>query len=101
MVSITQNDMLVMFIHEWTNDCYGSGGTIAPSRPPSLSVRLHVILDHQIIESIFNNRTAIVSYVDPSKMDATSFSVVSAFGTKDATGVSVHLETWSLGGVME
>ena len=65
------------------------------------SVHLHVIVDHQIIESIFNNRTAIVSYVDPSKMDATSFSVVSAFGTKDATGVSVHLETWSLGGVME
>lgn len=55
------------------------------------SVSIHAIVDGSIVETIFNNRTAMVTYSSPSDASATSVSV---FGT--GAGVTGQLETWNL-----
>lgn len=52
---------------------------------------IHCIVDHQILETIVNNRTAMVTYGTPASADATA---VALFGVgPDLTG---KISTWSL-----
>ncbi len=39
------------------------------------SVTLHAIIDHSIVEVIYNNRTAMVVYVDPASASAKACSL--------------------------
>lgn len=74
---------------ELTVDCTGSdlaapGGcmvTVGRSTGPLLplgskTVRLHSIVDHQIVETIWNNRTAMVTYSAPASATATAVKLV-------------------------
>ena len=71
-------------------------GPILPVGATTFS--LHAIVDHQIVESIFNNRTAIVSYLGTSTMGPSSFSDVELFGVEAGSGVTANLSAWSLRG---
>jgi len=58
----------------------------------SVTVQLHAIVDHTIVEAIFNNRTAMVVYAVPQ---AESDINVMLFGA-DSSTVTSKLETWEL-----
>jgi len=60
----------------------------------AVTVYLHAIVDHTIIEAIFNNRTAMVVY---SKPEAATDTNVMIFGNA-ADKVVAKLETWALAG---
>jgi len=69
-----------------------AGDSMGPILPiQSNSVIVHIIVDHQIIESIFNNRTAMVTYAVPSSETQTA---VSLFGTSSLKRFS--MKTWKL-----
>ena len=55
------------------------------------TVSIHAILDHQILETIVNNRTAMVTY---QPHFAETDTAVSLFGT--GGGVEAHIQTWAL-----
>ena len=55
------------------------------------TVTIHAYVDHQIVETIFNNRTAMVTYSAPPDETHTA---VSLFGVGAA--VSGTIETWEL-----
>ena len=57
----------------------------------SSSVRVHVYVDGEIVESIFNNRTALVTYQSPPNKDATA---VELFGV--GAGVEGSVKSWQL-----
>ena len=67
----------------------GKGGPIMPLK--TQSVTLHAIIDHSIIEVIYNNRTAMVVYASPPTADAKAASL---FGV--GAGVKGSIETWEL-----
>jgi hypothetical protein len=46
----------------------GKGGPIMPL--VTQSVALHAIIDHSIVEMIYNNRTAMVAYASPTSASA-------------------------------
>eukprot|EP00041_Stephanoeca_diplocostata_P037996 m.1466875 g.1466875 ORF g.1466875 m.1466875 type:complete len:661 (+) comp25138_c0_seq20:3388-5370(+) len=69
--------------------CMSSQGPLMPIGAKNL--RIHAIVDHQIIETIFNNRTAMVTYAKPANASAIG---VALFGID--TSITAHLETWSL-----
>ena len=74
--------------------CMGFAGdnAMGPILPVETnSVTVHIIVDHQIIESIFNNRTAMVTYATPSSETQTA---VSLFGTTNLKSSSI--QTWKL-----
>lgn len=58
----------------------------------SVTVHLHAIVDHTIVEAIFNNRTAMVVYAVPQAGADTN---VMLFGA-DQSSVDARLETWEL-----
>lgn len=66
-----------------------SSGPILPVETNVVTV--HIIVDHQIVESIFNNRTAMVTYAMPSSGNQTA---VSLFGTANLKASSI--QTWKL-----
>jgi len=78
---------------------YGHGhsgyGPLLPvpdtSGDESITVRLHAIVDHTIVEAIFNNRTAMVVYSTP---DAPTDTDIMLFG--EPGKVLAKLETWAL-----
>ena len=57
----------------------------------SSTVRLHAILDHEILETIVNNRTAMVTY--HKNIPSASSTGVSLFGPE---GVKAEIQTWFL-----
>merc|ERR1740121_1248642 len=57
-----------------------------------ITVNLHAIVDHTIVEAIFNNRTAMVVYAVPK---AETDMGVMLFGA-DSTTVKATLNTWNL-----
>ena len=70
---------------------------VSPARGPVLpigakSVSVHAIVDHEIVETIANNRTAMVTY--HKNIPSASSTAVSLFGT--GAGVSADLKTWVL-----
>jgi len=67
------------------------GGPIMPLK--TQSVTLHAIIDHSIVEVIYNNRTAMVVYVDPASASAKACSL---FGVSGGGGVKGTVETWEL-----
>lgn len=54
---------------------------------------IHAYVDHSIVETIFNNRTAMVTYSSPA--DATSTGVA-LFGVVPNSGVKATITTWNL-----
>jgi len=61
----------------------------------SVTVRLHAIVDHTIVEAIFNNRTAMVTYAKPHTATDTD---VALFGTT-VNGIEIVdavVQTWEL-----
>ena len=52
------------------------------------TVTVHTIVDHQIVETIVNNRTAIVSYYPSIPTALALFGVVS--------GIEAEIKTWQL-----
>ena len=67
----------------------GKGGPIMPLK--TQSVTLHAIIDHAIVEVIYNNRTAMVVYAYPPSAAAKACSL---FGV--GSGVKGTIETWEL-----
>ena len=67
----------------------GIGGPIMPLQ--TQSVTLHAIVDHSIIEVIYNNRTAMVVYASPPSASAKACSL---FGV--GSDVKGTVETWEL-----
>eukprot|EP00040_Diaphanoeca_grandis_P043581 m.9702 g.9702 ORF g.9702 m.9702 type:complete len:637 (-) comp7875_c0_seq1:107-2017(-) len=66
-----------------------SSGPLMPIGTKTVS--LHSIVDHQIVETIFNNRTAMVTYSDPASETATG---VELFGID--SNVKATATTWAL-----
>jgi sucrose-6-phosphate hydrolase SacC (GH32 family) len=75
------------------NGCMvGTGRAVGPLMPLSTkTVALHAIVDHQIVETIFNNRTAMVTYTTPASATATA---VELFGV--TSGIKGTITTWAL-----
>jgi sucrose-6-phosphate hydrolase SacC (GH32 family) len=67
----------------------GKGGPIMPLK--TRSITLHAIIDHAIVEVIYNNRTAMVVYAYPPSAAAKACSL---FGV--GSGVKGTIETWEL-----
>jgi hypothetical protein len=67
----------------------GKGGPIMPL--VTQSVTLHAIIDHSIVEMIYNNRTAMVAYASPTSASAKACSL---FGV--GPGVKGTVEAWGL-----
>ena len=67
----------------------GRGGPLMPLGLKT--VTLHAIVDHSIIEAIYNNRTAMVVYANPPSADSKS---VALFGV--GSGITGSLQTWEL-----
>ena len=73
--------------------CVVSSPASAPVLPmATTTVRVHTIVDHEIVETIVNNRTAMVTYHEaiPSE-DSTA---VALFGVTE--GIQATIETWNL-----
>jgi sucrose-6-phosphate hydrolase SacC (GH32 family) len=62
----------------------------------TVTVNLHAIIDHSIVEAIWNNRTAMVVYAEPKAETNTN---VMLFGG-DAS-IKARLQTWKLNGIGE
>jgi hypothetical protein len=81
-----------------TNGVYGyANASLFPHVGPVLpldtkTVRVHTIVDNEIVETIVNNRTGIVSYY-PSIPSALS-TEVTLFGT--VAGIEAEIQTWQL-----
>jgi len=65
---------------------------IDTDKTESVTVSLHAIVDHTIVEAIFNKRTAMVVYAVPQ---AETDTHVMLFGADDSK-VTAKLETWEL-----
>merc|ERR1711920_731505 len=65
---------------------------VVSSSDETVTVKLHAIVDHTIVEAIFNNRTAMVVYSVPK---AETDVGVMLFGA-DSTTVKATLQTWNL-----
>ena len=68
----------------------GKSGPLMPIG--TKSVTMHSIVDHEIIETIYNNRTAMVTY--NKKIPSASSTSVALWGT--SAGVKADIKTWSL-----
>lgn len=70
----------------------GVPGHFGPLMPiGTTTVNVHAIVDHQIVETIFNNRTAMVTYA----MLYNENAEVTTFGLDDPA-IHVQLDTWVL-----
>ena len=68
----------------------GEGGPIMPLTTQSVS--LHAIVDHSIVEVIYNKRTAMVVYANPPSASAQACSLFGVLGS----GVTGTIESWEL-----
>ena len=70
------------------NDCVVcAAGACGPLMPiGTKTVHLHSNVDHQIVETIFNNRTAMVTYTSPRSATVTSIEL---FGTTSTIEASI------------
>ena len=57
------------------------------------SIRVHTIVDHELIEAIVNNRSAMFWTARPFRANDTA---VSLFGVGGSTGVNATITTWNL-----
>lgn len=57
-------------------------------------VKMHIIVDHEIIESIINNRTAIVSY--HKNIPSATSTAVTVVGAGSSSGVTGLVKSWHL-----
>ena len=67
----------------------GKGGPIMPLK--TRSITLHAIIDHSIVEVIYNNRTAMVVYAYPLSASAVAVRLFGVGG-----GLKGTIETWEL-----
>ena len=73
----------------------GSKHTAGPVLPVAAkTVTMHIMVDHEILETIVNNRTAMVTY-HKSIPSATS-TVVTLIGAGAGSGVTGTIKSWSL-----
>jgi hypothetical protein len=83
--------MLTNGVHGQLNaSLYPHVGPVLPLDTKTVTV--HTIVDHQIVETIVNNRTAIVSYY-PS-IPTASATEVALFGV--VSGIEAEIKTWQL-----
>ena len=54
-------------------------------------IHLHSIVDHQIVETIWNNRTAMVTYSAPVSESATAVKLVGI-----TAGITADITPWDL-----
>jgi hypothetical protein len=55
---------------------------------------MHIIVDHEIMESIVNNRTAIVSY--HKNIPSATSTAVTLVGAGAGSGVTGSIKSWHL-----
>ena len=58
------------------------------------TVAMHMIVDHEIVENIVNNRTAMVTY--HTALPSAASTAVTIFGAGPGSGVAGTVTTWSL-----
>ena len=69
-----------------------SGGPVLPVG--AKTVTMHMIVDHEIVETIVNNRTAMVTY--HTALPSAASTAVTIFGAGPGSGVTGTVTTWSL-----
>jgi len=69
-----------------------SGGPVLPVG--AKTVTMHMIVDHEIVETIVNNRTAMVTY--HKGIPSATSTAVTLVGAGSGSGVTGTVKSWSL-----